>query len=50
VQFTTTELFTRVRNDAPLEPTGLLPLRASVRLDRAGSDARTLLSHRSTAS
>jgi len=43
VQFTTTELFARVRNDAPLEPTGLLPLRASGRLERAGSDPRTLL-------
>ena len=41
VQFTTTELFARVRNDAPLEPTGLIPLRASERLERAGSDART---------
>jgi len=45
VQFTTTELFTRARNDAPLEPTGLLPLRASSRLERAGSDPRTLLAH-----
>jgi pilus assembly protein CpaF len=43
VQFTTTELFSRSRYEAPLTPTGLLPLRASQRLERTGIDARSLL-------
>jgi pilus assembly protein CpaF len=43
VQFTTTELFGRARLDTPLEPTGLLPLRATHRLERAGADVRSLL-------
>lgn len=43
VQFTTTELFARARYDAPLEPTGLLPVRATRALERAGIDVRSLL-------
>lgn len=43
VQFTTTELFARARHGSTLEPTGLLPLRAAGRLERAGHDIRRLL-------
>ena len=43
VQFTTTELFCRSRSDGPLHPTGLLPMRALERLERAGIDGRKLL-------
>lgn len=43
VQFTTTELFSRTRSDGPLRPTGLLPMRAIERLERAGIDGRELL-------
>ncbi len=43
VQFTTTELFARPRPGAPLAPTGLLPLRATVALERFGHDVRALL-------
>jgi pilus assembly protein CpaF len=44
VQFTTTELFSRSRYDAALQPTGQLPVRAARALARAGSDVRSLLS------
>ncbi len=43
VQFTTTELFERPRIDGPLRPTGLMPMRALERLQRAGFDGRLLL-------
>jgi pilus assembly protein CpaF len=43
VQFTTTELFARPRYDAPLETTGVIPVRASRALERVGVDVRTLL-------
>ena len=43
VQFTTTELFTRARDDAPLETTGVLPVRATRALERIGVDVRSLL-------
>jgi pilus assembly protein CpaF len=43
VQFTTTELFHRPRLDSELVPTGLLPLRATERLERHGHDVRALL-------
>ncbi len=44
VQFTTTELFSRPRHDGPLEPTGLIPLRATGRMECNGHDIRALLS------
>ena len=43
VQFTTTELFGRVGPHSELEATGVLPIRAGVRLERAGHDVRSLL-------
>lgn len=43
VNFTTTEVFGRQRGDAPLEWTGMLPLRATRRLERHGIDVRRLL-------
>jgi pilus assembly protein CpaF len=43
VQFTTTELFSRSRVDAPLEPTGLVPIRAAHRMERHGIEVRDLL-------
>lgn len=43
VQFTTTELFSRARHDGPLEPTGLLPVRAARRLGQVAADLRSLL-------
>jgi len=43
VQFTTTELFGRARHGAGLVPTGILPIRAGLRLEHAGHDVRTLL-------
>ena len=46
VQFTTTELFSRVRYETQLTPTGMLPLRATHRLERAGIDVRSLLDDR----
>jgi pilus assembly protein CpaF len=41
--FTTTELFSRARHDAPLTWTGNLPLRSGRAFDEAGFDRRTLL-------
>ena len=43
VQFTTTELFHRPRLESALVPTGLLPMRATERLERHGHDVRALL-------
>jgi hypothetical protein len=43
VHFTTPERFSRVRYETPLSPTGLLPLRATHLLERAGIDVRSLL-------
>lgn len=43
VHFTTTELFSRARHDAPLEPTGQMPLRAARRLNQVTADLRSLL-------
>lgn len=43
VQFTTTELFTRSRYETQLVPTGLLPLRVTARMERAGIDLRSIL-------
>jgi pilus assembly protein CpaF len=43
VQFTTTELFSRARHDAPLEPTGQMPLRSARRLNQVTADLRSLL-------
>lgn len=43
VQFTTTELFSRARYDAPLTATGVLPLRATTLMERASIDVRSLL-------
>ncbi|CAN5605669.1 ATPase, T2SS/T4P/T4SS family [soil metagenome] len=40
VQFTTTELFSRERDDAELRWTGLLPIRAGRALERHGFDVR----------
>lgn len=41
--FTTTELFSRARHDAPLTWTGNLPVRCARAFDEAGFDLRTLL-------
>ena len=41
--FTTTELFSRARHDAPLTWTGNLPVRCGRAFDEAGFDLRTLL-------
>lgn len=41
--FTTTELFSRTRHDAPLTWTGNLPVRCGRAFDEAGFDLRTLL-------
>lgn len=43
VQFTTTELFDRGPADGMLRCTGMLPMRASAQLERAGFDVRALL-------
>lgn len=43
VQFTTTELFGRIGPHAELVTTGILPIRAGARLERAGHDVRSLL-------
>lgn len=43
VQFTTTEVFARGRHGGPLQATGLIPLRAEQRLERAGIPIRDLL-------
>lgn len=43
VHFTTTELFSRARHDALLEPTGQMPLRAARRLNQVTADLRSLL-------
>ncbi len=43
VQFTTTEVFTRDRVDAPLRTTGLRPVRVIGRLGRAGVEVGDLL-------
>ena len=43
VQFTTTELFGRNGPHDELAPTGILPIRAGARLERAGHDVRALL-------
>ena len=42
VQFTTTEIFSRARDDAELEWTELLPMRAGRQLERHGFDVREL--------
>ena len=42
VQFTTTEVFSRVRDDAELTWTELLPMRAARQLERHGFDVREL--------
>jgi pilus assembly protein CpaF len=42
-QFTVTELFRRPRRGAPLEWTGLLPIRAARALEESGHDPRRLL-------
>jgi pilus assembly protein CpaF len=46
VNFTTTELFRRVRPDGELEWTGLVPGRAQRALEATGTDIRTLLGAR----
>ncbi|MGB6059685.1 MAG: ATPase, T2SS/T4P/T4SS family [Microthrixaceae bacterium] len=48
VNFTTTELFSRDREHASLEPTGLIPLRATKKMARFGFDTRTLLGEKVT--
>ena len=43
VQFTTTEVFNRSGHDAPLQWTGLVPIRLGERMARRGTDLRQLL-------
>jgi pilus assembly protein CpaF len=43
VQFTVTDVFERRRGDGPLRWTGQLPIRATERLERHGTDVRALL-------
>jgi pilus assembly protein CpaF len=43
VQFTTTEVFSRSGPDAPLQWTGLVPIRLGERMSRRGTDLRQLL-------
>jgi pilus assembly protein CpaF len=47
--FTITELFRRAHPDAPLQWTGVLPVRMARSLEMAGFDVRALLDAESTA-